>query len=106
MLAAVRLRGHTSMRKEHEDTLSMLGLKRVNTLVVLSENQATKGALTKVADFVTWGELSKEAEQQLAGKVHRLKPARKGLKSIKRHYPKGDLGYRGAAINDLIKRMM
>lgn len=36
----------------------------------------------------------------------RLHPPRGGLKSIKKHFPKGDLGYRGDKINDLIKRML
>ena len=39
-------------------------------------------------------------------KVFRLSPPKKGYKSIKRHYPKGDLGYRGDAINELLKRMI
>jgi len=39
--------------------------------------------------------------------VFRLHPPRKGFKSIKKHFKnKGDLGYRGEAINELIKRMM
>ena len=38
--------------------------------------------------------------------VFRLHPPRKGFKSIKTHWPKGDLGYRGDAINELIKRMI
>ena len=36
----------------------------------------------------------------------RLTPASKGLKSIKKHYPKGDLGYRGKEINKLLQRMI
>lgn len=40
-------------------------------------------------------------------KVFRLTPPSKGLKSIKRAYSqKGDLGYRGKAINDLLNRMI
>lgn len=38
--------------------------------------------------------------------VFRLSPPRKGFKSLKYSYNmKGDLGYRGEAINDLISRM-
>jgi large subunit ribosomal protein L30 len=36
----------------------------------------------------------------------RLSPPSGGFKSTKIHFPKGDLGYRGEAINDLIKRMI
>ncbi|MEM5871539.1 MAG: 50S ribosomal protein L30 [Candidatus Aenigmatarchaeota archaeon] len=38
--------------------------------------------------------------------VFRLKPPKKGYKSIKKPYPKGALGYRGDKINELIERMM
>jgi len=38
--------------------------------------------------------------------VFRLTPPSKGFKSIKEHWPKGDLGYRGKEINELIKRMI
>ena len=38
--------------------------------------------------------------------VFRLTPASKGLKSVKEHYPKGDLGYRGKEINVLIEKMI
>jgi large subunit ribosomal protein L30 len=38
--------------------------------------------------------------------VFRLNPARHGLKSIKKYYPKGDLGYRGEKINELLERMI
>lgn len=36
----------------------------------------------------------------------RLTPPSKGFKSTKEHYPKGDLGYRGSAINSLLERMI
>lgn len=35
-----------------------------------------------------------------------LTPPSKGFKSIKEHYPKGDLGYRGKEINELLERMI
>lgn len=38
--------------------------------------------------------------------VFRLTPPSKGFKSTKEHYPKGDLGYRGSEINELIERMI
>ncbi len=107
MLVAVRIRGRIKMRTSHEDTLKMLGMKRVNTVVVLPESDVIRGMLKKAEFFIAWGELSKELEHSFGGKkIQHLKPPKKGLKSLKHHYPKGDLGYRGAAINDLIKRMI
>lgn len=38
--------------------------------------------------------------------VFRLTPPSKGFKSIKEHYPKGDLGNRGEKINELLERMI
>ena len=38
--------------------------------------------------------------------VFRLRPPKKGYKSVKLHWPKGDLGYRGEEINELLKRMI
>lgn len=38
--------------------------------------------------------------------VFRLTPPSKGFRSVKEHYPKGDLGYRGKDINKLIERMI
>ncbi len=105
-LAAVLLRGHIKMNKQHRDTLKMLGLKKINTVVLLPENQIFKGMLKKVEGFVAWGEMSKELEHQLSSaKRHHVKPPKKGFKSLKKHYPKGNLGYNGSEINNLIKRM-
>jgi len=38
--------------------------------------------------------------------VFRLTPPSKGFKSIKKHFPKGDLGHRGEKINELLERMI
>lgn len=38
--------------------------------------------------------------------IFRLTPPSGGFKSTKLHYPKGDLGNRGEAMNDLLKRMI
>jgi large subunit ribosomal protein L30 len=38
--------------------------------------------------------------------VFRLTPPSKGFKSVKEAYPKGDLGYRGKEINELMGRMI
>lgn len=38
--------------------------------------------------------------------VFRLTPPSKGFKSTKQHYPKGDLGNRGKAINELLEKMI
>ncbi len=150
MFAVIRIRGKA--RKEVEDTLKMLRLKKVNNCVILPEKPDFKGMLQKVKDFVTWGEIEKEVLVELLKKrlrvkgdkrvdekmvkeftkfesfedfastlieekvkikdfeglnpVFRLTPPSKGFKSVKEHWPKGDLGYRGKEINELIKKMI
>lgn len=101
-IAVIRLRGSIKVNRDMKDTMELLGLKHVNSLAVLPAKKETMGMIKKVENFVTWGELSEELDVNSRG----LKPAKGGLKSIKLKYPKGDLGYRGNAINDLIKRMI
>jgi large subunit ribosomal protein L30 len=38
--------------------------------------------------------------------VFRLSPPSKGLRSVRLHHPRGDLGYRGGKINQLLERML
>ena len=106
MLAVIRLRGGIDVRHDMKATFSVLRLKRVNTMALLPEKKEIIGMVKKVESFVTWGEISDELKEKFDTNIIRLKPARGGLNSIKRPYPKGDLGYRGAAINELIERMM
>lgn len=107
MMAVIRLRGSIGKKKPILDTMKILNIERKNTLAIVPNTPVYLGMLKKVRSFVTYGELSKELQAKFAGKkVIHLKPPKKGFKSLKLDYPKGDLGYRGEAINDLIKRMM
>ena len=152
MFAVIRIRGRVGVRKEIEDTLKMLNLKKVNNCVIIPETPSFKGMLEKAKDYITWGEINKEtliallkkrlrlrgdkrvdekilkevtnfnsfeefANALLEGKVKlkdfekfnpvfRLTPPSKGFKSVKEHYPQGDLGYRGEKINELLERMI
>lgn len=116
-ILAIRLRGTCSIKQDIEDTLQMLGLKRRYSAALLEPDDVVMGMVRKVANFITWGEASPEtlAALKQAGKLAKkaghgysfgLKPPAKGLKAIKLNWPKGDLGYRGDAINELVKRMI
>ena len=59
----------------------------------------------KFADALISGKIKLKDFVQLQP-VFRLTPPSKGLKSIKEGYPKGDLGYRGKEINELLERMI
>lgn len=101
MMAVIRVRGSVRIRKEVEDTLRMLGLRKVNALSVLPRSDSILGMIKKVNDYVMWGEISDEMSNKIKNK--KLKPIKK--KSIKRKYPNGDLGYR-KDMEDLMKRMI
>jgi len=57
------------------------------------------------ADALLQGKVKLKSFNQLQT-VFKLTPPSKGFKSVKEHYPNGDLGYRGKEINELIERMI
>jgi len=59
----------------------------------------------KFADDLFVGKIKLKQFKKLK-QFFRLTPPSKGFKSVKLHYPKGDLGYRGKEINELLKRMI
>ena len=112
MIAVIQLRGTIGARQPVKDTLTMLNLGKKHACVLIEENPNNMGMLKRAKDFITWGPASAETEASLrklmgSGKTAHLHPARGGMRSIKKAYTdKGDLGPRGDAINDLIKRML
>ncbi|MEM7813376.1 MAG: uL30 family ribosomal protein [Candidatus Aenigmatarchaeota archaeon] len=109
-ILVIRLRGEVGVKGEIEDTMQMLGLKRRYWGAVLERKPVTLGMIKKVENFVAWGEPSAETLAALGERIARggfgLKPPAGGLTSVKLNWPNGDLGYRGADINELVKRMM
>ncbi len=108
--AVVRIRGRVDVRKDLEDTMKMLNLTRIYRMVIVDDKNLPM--VKKVKDFVAWGEVTDDFIEKLKSKrkeikknVFALNPPRKGLKSTKLPYPKGDLGYRKEKIKDLIERM-
>jgi len=117
MIAAVRIRGTVRVKADIKRTLELLKLKRPNHCIILEESPSIVGMLKKAKDYVTWGEINEEtlkrllekdgiAEEGIKGHIFRLRPPRKGYRSVRLPWPKGDLGYRGKAINELLKRMI
>lgn len=107
MLVAIRLKGSIKVRGDMDDTMQMLGLKRKHTAALLQDKPETRGMLRKANDFIAWGEASAELEKEFKGKkAIALKPPRGGFRSLKEMYPRGDMGYRGEKISELIRRMM
>ncbi|MBI4015047.1 MAG: uL30 family ribosomal protein [Candidatus Aenigmarchaeota archaeon] len=106
MLAAIRLRGSASTRRGIEDTLKILGMGKMNSTVVVEDTPTIRGMMLKAGDYLTWGEATEETKKIVDGLRRGLKPAKGGIKGIRGRYPKGEMGYRGEKINELIKRMV
>ncbi|WP_336364472.1 50S ribosomal protein L30 [Halalkalicoccus salilacus] len=73
MQAVVQIRGDVNMNYEVEDTLSMLNLHRVNHCALVPEHETFRGMITKVNDYVAYGEPSQEVVETLIRK--RAEPA-------------------------------
>ena len=130
--AIIRIRGRVNLSEEVTRTLNLLNLPASNSCTIIPETPHYKGMLQKVKDYAAWGPINKKglgailpriettdgkkatATPILAGKSLaelnikpriRLHPPRGGFKSVTHPYPVGDLGNRGAAINDLLVKM-
>ena len=55
--AVVRVRGHSKIKADIEQTMELMHLNRPNHCVVLPENETVRGMLYKTKDYVTWGEV-------------------------------------------------
>ncbi len=124
-LVVLLVRGTIGFSTEIKDTLKMLRLYKKNTCVLIPDTPSYKGMLIRIQSLVTWGEIDDSTLKELKEKreektknhkgeelsklFYRLHPPRGGFerKGIKLPFKLGGaLGYRGAKINDLIKRML
>ena len=94
-----------------KETLLAMVKKRIR---LKGNNRVDEKILKDVTKFDSFESF---ADALLAGKaklrdfeqlqpIFRLTPPSKGFKSVKESYPKGDLGYRGKEINELLERMI
>jgi large subunit ribosomal protein L30 len=58
MQALVQVRGEVNMNEEVRDTLSMLNIHRTNHCALVPETDTYRGMITKVNDYVAYGEPS------------------------------------------------
>lgn len=135
LYAAVMLKGTVTVDRQIVDTLKNLRLSTVNNCIIVPADGTYSGMLKRVATHVTWGEVTQETLEKLLEKkgdvdgkkakslavkafkdnapdvselkpVFKLSPPSGGLKSVRIHYPRGDMGYRGEEINRLLLRMI
>ena len=120
-MAIIRVRGTVRINGNISHTLDILRLKKKHVCVVVEKSSSSMGMIRKSKDYTTFGEIDEETEKQLISKrgkkdqegklkpFFELAPPRGGFekKGIKKTFKQGGiLGYRGAKINDLIKRML
>ncbi len=113
-IAVILVRGLQGVDNTLKDTLRMLNIHRRNVCVILTATPSNVGMITKVKNYVTYGEINDETlkllkEKKGESKYYNLNSPRKGYgrKGIKCAFINGGaLGNRGSAINDLIKRMI
>ncbi len=55
--AVVRVRGHSKIKADIEETMELMNLTRPNHCVVLPQSETVRGMLNKTKDYVTWGEV-------------------------------------------------
>lgn len=92
-LAVVLVRGLVKTPYPIKDTLSMLNLWRKNNCVVVDDNPVNRGMITKVKDFVTWGEIdAKTYEQLVASRGKQFKGRQADSKGL---YNYNSLGQQG-----------
>ena len=93
----------TVLVKMLEKRLRLLGNKRVDEKILKEKTKF--GSFDSFADALIKGEARLKDFEKIVP-TFRLTPPSKGFKSVKGHYPKGDLGYRGKEINELLERMI
>ena len=81
--AVVRVRGQVNIKPKIKRTMKIMRLNRVNHCVIIPENEAYKGMLNIVKDYVTWGEIDSETTQ--------IKLESSGKKSGNSDFTKADL---------------
>lgn len=107
MLAVIRLRGTVKVNTNKKRTLEDLGLKRRLSMAIVPDDRSMRAMVRESESHTTWGELPADAAKRFAGKrVWNLAPPKGQLRDTKKALPKGELGYRGAKIVELIERMM
>ncbi|MBS3761411.1 MAG: 50S ribosomal protein L30, partial [Halodesulfurarchaeum sp.] len=68
MQAVVQIRGNVNMTDAVTDTLEMLNLHGVNQCTLVPETDTYRGMLTKVNDYVAFGEPSQEGLKTVLSK--------------------------------------
>lgn len=109
LIVVIRVRGMRGARQRVKTILEVMHLSRKHACVFIKSSPSSLGMLKLAKDYITWGDADEKTVELLnkKGKApYALHPARGGMGQIKQRFPRGALGNRGAAINELIARMV
>jgi len=115
MIAAVKVRGNVDVPKPVKDTMTNLGLKNRNQIVVYEKDGSVEGMMNKAKDYITYGEVSDEVIEMLEeryeedvehGTVIAARSPSKGFKSTKKGFKQGGSLGKRPSVDSLIKRMV
>lgn len=106
-----KVKDYVTWGEINQKILSKLLEKRLR---MVGDKKVSKEDLKRITKYESFEDFAKsliEGRVKLKDfkelkKVFRLRPPKKGFKSIKEAFPKGDLGYRGNEINKLLERMI
>ena len=100
MIAALRVRGRTGVKRDIQETMSMLNLTRINHMVLINTNPSYDGMLKKAKDYITWGDVDAETLSAIIAKRGRLP----GNVKVTDEYVKDNTDY--SSIEDLAKAIV
>ena len=100
MIAAIRLRGRTGIKKDISQTLDMLKLTRINHAVLIEDNPSYNGMLQKSKDYITWGEVDQETITEMLSKRGKIS----GNKKLTEDYLKENTDF--SSLDDLSKALI
>jgi len=67
-LAVIRIRGIINIQRDIKRSLNQLRLYKKNFCVVVTNNKSSFGMVTKVKDYITWGEIDNKTYDLLIDK--------------------------------------
>ena len=71
-IAVIRIHGRTGLKKGIKDTLTMMRLYKKHNCIIVPNSPDMVGMITKVKDYVTWGEINEENLHMLLKKRGKL----------------------------------
>ena len=71
-ISIIRIKGETKLKRTIKQTVLLLRLYKKHTCVVVPNNPNYVGMITKVKDYVTWGEIDSETFKLLLEKKGKL----------------------------------